>query len=236
VALEEAEFPLAHYRNLAQFFTRRLKENARPIQGPLVSPIDGFLRGVGTVSSGTILQVKGRPYRVADLLGDELEATKFEGGAFFNFYLSPRDYHRIHLPCQGAIRSLRHLPGKLWPVNQWAVQNVERLFAVNERVVLSLTTPYGEVAVVMIGALNVGGISVPFDHIQTNRWYWPWQRPAEHFIQYDPPKSFNAGAEVGTFHMGSAVVLLFPPGVSPEQLPDGGQSVRMGEALRVRLP
>src|SRR5690606_22162738 len=129
----------------------------------LASPVDGATGQVGRIRSGRVLQAKGRWYSIAELIGDALEAERYEGGSFVTLYLSPRDYHRIHAPCDGAIAYARHIPGALLPVNAAAVAHVPDLFPRNERLLCAIDGPLGRVTVVAVGAYNVGRISAAFD-------------------------------------------------------------------------
>jgi len=236
IVTSTAELPLERYRSIGEFFTRNLKPGARPVEGAVVSPVDGKLRGWGRIEGGAIEQIKGKTYSVGELLGDERcvglgeepLASRYEGGCYFNFYLAPPDYHHIHAPVGGSIRSVRAIPGNLWPVNDWSIQTIDKLFAVNERMVVTIESEFGLVTVVMVGATNVGKISLTFDSIRSNRFAAPLQRAS-----YDPPRSIEVGGRLGTFHLGLSVVILFEPGrfdptrcgVAP------GDTVRYGASL-----
>jgi phosphatidylserine decarboxylase len=240
VELAEAELALEEYGSLNRFFTRRLKAGARVWPGdPAVaaSPVDAVAGQVGTVWEGRAIQAKGRWYAVGELLEDPVEGGRFEGGAFVTLYLSPRDYHRIHAPTGGLIPRARHIPGALLPVNLPAVMHLPKLFTRNERLLCYLDGPLGRVAVVAVGAYNVGRISAAFDP----EWNAPpgksaWvtnRRGAEAATRdYDPPVRVRQGEEIMTFHLGSTVVLLFEPGrvtLDPALAP--GVPVRLGSAL-----
>ncbi len=233
----EAELPLDAYVSFDAFFTRRLRAGARP-QDPdpraVTSPVDGVLGQLGTVQDGRVLEVKGRSYPLAALL-DEPDAARWEGGSFLTLYLSPRHYHRIHAPCSGAVTAARSVPGALLPVHLPAVTLVPGLFPRNERVVCHLETAVsGAVAVIAVGATNVGRISVAFDP--------GWNHPTggvsnrrgarAETRRYDPPVPVARGDELMAFHLGSTVVLLIPPG-GPPVLPElePGREVRLGDAL-----
>jgi len=206
--LSEAARPLRGYASFNDFFTRELRDGLRPIDlapTSLVSPVDGRVYASGDVDEGTILQAKGVPYRVADLLGDDGDAARFDGGTFVTCYLAPRDYHRIHWPFDGTVDRIRHLPGDLWPVNDRALAGVPRLFARNERVaILGRLTGGGDVALVPVGALNVGSIRLAFHQLRTNRGGSDAPRAAS----FHPPVAARRGAEAARFAFGSAVVLL----------------------------
>jgi phosphatidylserine decarboxylase len=192
VDASEAAEPIEAYPSLNRFFTRALREGARPIASEpdaLVSPCDGAWGAAGRIEGGTLLQVKGRSYRVEDLLGDEVMARAFEGGTFATLYLSPRDYHRFHTPAAGVIRRLDYWPGSLWPVNELGLLGVDALFARNERICAYLEMdvdyegagrgPYepgggaavagDTLALVAVGATMVGSVRLRFDDLRTNR-------------------------------------------------------------------
>ena len=209
-----ASQPLESYPSLGAFFTRDLKEGLRKIEGEIVSPVDGTLRSYGTIREGRLEQVKGKSYSLASFLGENDTTTSFDGGFFFNFYLAPQDYHHVHAPVSGRVVRSVHIPGKLWPVSDWSMRTIDGLLTVNERIVTYLEIAAGLVAVVMVGATNVGRMSVVYDTFVTN------QRPrarAPEVRLYDRPHALAAGARLGTFHMGSSVVLLFRPGIIDEK-------------------
>ncbi len=218
------------YPSIGHFFIRDLREGLRPIEGDLVSPVDGVLRNFGAVENGRLQQVKGKTYTVARFLGDEEYARRFEAGAYLNLYLSPQDYHHVHFPVGGNVVRSVHIPGKLWPVNDWSLANIDELFSINERVVTYVDTAlYGLVAVVMIGATNVGKISVTYDTFISN--HAAANRPATR--NYEPPIAVAAGDRLGTFHMGSSVVVLLEPGridLSRVRL-ESGKKVQYGAAV-----
>lgn len=199
---------LHEYPSIGEFFTRDLREGLRPIESDFVSPVDGVLRNYGLVENGRLEQIKGKSYTLARFLGDEANAARYEHGAFFNLYLSPQDYHHVHSPVGGRIVRSVHIPGKLWPVNDWSLANIDELFSINERVVTYIESNLGLVAVVMIGATNVGKISVVYDTFISNS--VGTTRTASR--NYDSPLEIAAGDRLGTFHMGSSVVVLIEPG------------------------
>jgi phosphatidylserine decarboxylase len=200
------------------------------------SPVDGAVGQLGQVSGGRLIQAKGRDYSLAELLDDPGQEAGFEGGEFITLYLSPRDYHRIHAPCEGVIARARHVPGALMPVNLPSVQHVPDLFARNERLLCYLQGPLGRVAMVAVGAYNVGRISARFDpgwNAPPGKDAWVTNRqgtrPETH--RYDPPFAVRQGDEVMTFHLGSTVVLVFEPG---RLRLDAG--LRAGGAVRLGMP
>lgn len=233
----EAAHELSHYSSVNAFFVRQLRPGARTFPDDprvLASPVDGVVGQVGRVDAGRALQAKGRSYFVGDLVGGEDRATQFEGGLFLTIYLSPRHYHRIHTPVPGAITAARHLPGRLFPVNRPAVQWVDELFVVNERLVAHVDSVAGPVAVVAVGAYNVGRISAAFDPAWsggtgtsvTNR-----GTPPPSTRSYDPPRAVGAGDEIMAFHLGSTVVLLAPPGFELREGIRPDAEVRAGQPL-----
>ena len=207
IDVDAAEREIHHYPSIGHFFTRDLREGLRPIEGNFVSPVDGTLRNYGLVENGRLEQIKGKTYTVERFLGDPELARRYENGTFFNLYLSPQDYHHVHSPVSGRITRSIHIPGMLWPVNDWSIANVDELFSINERVVTYIDSDLGVVAVVMIGATNVGKISVAYDSFISNA-------GGDKTVarNYDPPIDIVAGARLGTFHMGSSVVMLLEPG------------------------
>jgi phosphatidylserine decarboxylase len=235
IDLAEAEKELTEYESLNAFFVRRLRDGARSWShdpDTAASPVDGVVGQHGVVRDGRLVQAKGRHYTAADLVGDSAEATRYEGGAFITLYLSPRHYHRIHAPCGGTIAAARYIPGALLPVNQPAVMHVENLFPRNERVSCFIDSPLGRVAVVAVGAYNVGRISTTFDE----SWAGPGgsvanrKHAAAESRSYEPAVEVQQGDEIMAFHLGSTVVLLFERGVSLVA-PAPGTEVRLGDTL-----
>jgi phosphatidylserine decarboxylase len=249
IDLSEAGEPVENYDSLQAFFTRSLRAGARPIEGgddALNSPCDGTWGAAGPIDGGTLLQVKGRTYRVRDLLGDVDAADAFEGGFFATFYLSPRDYHRLHTPTAGRIRRVAYRPGGLWPVNAIGLLGVDALFATNERICAYLEPddakdPDGayevvgaaDVAVVpsaivmvAVGATMVGSVKLSFDDLTTNR-----RLPADHHEFGPDAPHFERGAEWGSFEFGSTIVLLVPPESFELDIAPPGTPLRLGEII-----
>ena len=238
VNLDEVEHPLDAFPTLDAFFVRTLRPGLRTWpreDGIAGSPVDGVVGRSGIVRDGSALQAKGRTYSVAALLDDPEAARRHEGGAFLTLYLSPRHYHRIHAPTGDAVVEARHVPGRLMPVNDAAVRQVPDLFPRNERLIARLSGPLGQVAVVAVGAYNVGRISAAFDP------RWGGEAPNERVTNrrgvrapssrvYDPPIEVGRGADLMAFHLGSTVVLLFEPGVALEPLRTG-EEIRLGEPI-----
>jgi phosphatidylserine decarboxylase len=210
VQLDEAERPLEGYRTFSEFFSRSLKDGARPIEAGervVVSPVDGVVSEAGLIERGECVQAKGLAFPVVELLGDSEEAKPFaDRGSFATLYLSPRDYHRVHAPLGGGIAGWRYLPGELWPVNPASVRSLRALFALNERLVTWLETPAGRCAVVMVGATCVGRIHAVYDDVLTQAGKPPAAKA------FATPLRVVKGDELGRFEMGSTVILLFASG------------------------
>jgi phosphatidylserine decarboxylase len=225
--LDEVEAPLPDYPSFGDFFARHLVDGARPVDdAPLVSPCDGAVGACGVVDRGTLVQAKGHDYRLEDLVVDGALARALDGGQFATIYLSPRDYHRVHAPAAGAVTRYHYVPGRRWPVSPRYVENVERLFAVNERVVIEQSSPWGPIAIVMVSATGVGNIWLTHAGHDSRR--WRAQGELRH-VAVDAPVA--AGDEVGAFLLGSTVVLVLPPGAPALVLPAAGAAMRCGAAI-----
>jgi phosphatidylserine decarboxylase len=235
VDMSEAAEPLTSFPTFNAFFTRRLRTGARPIcadADAVVSPCDSRVHSIGTMpADGQLEQIKGRTYALSALLGSEDDAPTFARGVHATLYLSPSMYHRVHSPVDGLIRAWRYVPGRLFPVNGLAIRHVNGLFAVNERVSILIDTPqFGPVAVIMVGAANVGRMSLSFADLVTNS-----GRPGA-LTQAPAPIPIARGQELGAFNLGSTVVLLIadprlqPAGLSP------GQLIQVGSPLWRRSP
>lgn len=206
----EAEFDLAQYRSLGAFFTRNLKAEARPIGAGVVSPVDGAIVQFGAIHDELLMQIKGRPYSVHALVNDREISARFVDGYYITLYLAPGDYHHVHAPITGEITESIVIEGSLWPVNQWSVENVERLFCVNERLITVIKGPALEVAVVSVGATNVGAIQAAYDRLRTNSLRRLIRKASIVKRHHRPTIPVRAGDRLATFCMGSTVVLLFP--------------------------
>jgi phosphatidylserine decarboxylase len=227
--------PLDAFERFDDFFTRPLKPDARPLAGGddvVASPCDGVVSEVGIADGGRLIQCKGLDYTVRGLLADQLEAGAFEGGAYATIYLAPRDYHRVHAPLAGRVTGYRHIPGAFFPVNPLSVRNVAGLFSINERLVTYLESDLGRMAVVMVAATGVGHITLSYDReVATHRrgasGRTGWAQ------RYAAPRPLARGAELGTFHLGSTVILLFQKGRVQLELERGG-TVRVGGRIGAR--
>jgi phosphatidylserine decarboxylase len=221
----------ARFRTFNDFFTRELRDGARTPasdSNALLSPVDGVVSQLGSVDDGRILQAKGQRFDVASLLGDEALAEEFPRGLFATLYLSPRDYHRVHMPLDGELRHCSHIPGRLFSVNALTAARVPRLYARNERVVCVFDTRLGPMAVVMVGAIFVGGIELSWHGAVTP----PRARRRTTLPLPKPALMLPKNRELGRFNMGSTVVVLLPNGVAEWRKDLGvGSTVRVGEAI-----
>jgi len=237
VNLEEAEWSrIDNYEHFNAFFTRALKPGMRPQPAApnlFSSPVDGAISQIGAIRQGLLVQAKGHTYSSAALLADEELAKNFYGGSFSTIYLAPHDYHRVHMPCSGRLRSWAYVPGRLFSVNPSTARAVPGLFARNERMVAVFDTQFGPLALVMVGAIIVGGIETVWNGRLT-----PPHRRDIHPTHYQTmqPLLLPRGAELGRFHMGSTVILLAPPGaLNWKQSLAPGQEVRLGQELATML-
>ena len=228
VDLTECEGDCADdFESFNQFFARSLRAGARPMPtepGALASPADGTVSQAGAVEDGLLVQAKGRRYAVADLLGDAAFAAALADGAFVTIYLAPRDYHRVHAPCAARLRSSLEIPGRLFSVSALTERHVPRLFARNERLVLRLQADFGEFALVLIGAMIVASIEVPWADGPVS----PYRRLRARQVEN---VRLARGDQVGVFLLGSTVVAVFPPGVSLDARVCPGAKIRMGEHI-----
>lgn len=231
INLEEAEKPLGEYQSLQDFFTRRLKEEARPLaETPLVHPADAVITKNGEIEGKHLMQAKGLSYSVDGLLVDPYATDLCKGGYYLTYYLAPKDYHRVHSPCQGLVEAVTWVPGKLWPVNSWSVGKVPELFVVNERVVVRLKTEAGPLWLVMVGATNVGSIRLSFlPEFRSNR--GRIKDPVNLDLGGEPIQ-LEKGQELGLFELGSTVILVLSAPVRAAWLNEG-ESDRAGVS-RVR--
>jgi phosphatidylserine decarboxylase len=235
VDMTEAQDPQASaYGSFNEFFCRPLKAGARPLaRADWVCPVDGAISQAGPIDGDQVFQAKGHSYSTAALLGgDPVLARHFEGGQFATIYLSPRDYHRIHMPCDGELTRMTYVPGDLFSVNPATARNVPGLFARNERVVTVFETSHGPMALVLVGATIVGSMATV--------WHGTVNPPRYGYVKhwhYAPGEVvLRQGAEMGRFMLGSTVVLLWPKAAGL-QFPSDWQPqrpVRLGEAMAQR--
>ena len=237
VDLDEAEQSDAKaYPSFNAFFTRALKPGARmpdPDPRALLMPADGHISQLGAIEAdGRIFQAKGRSFTAAELLGDAEAARVFAGGSYATVYLSPRDYHRVHMPWTGTLRETVHVPGRLFSVGTAAVRGVPRLFARNERLVCHFDTSFGPMASVMVGALLVSGVETVWSGIEIPDY-------ADEIVRKDWRGKgivLERFAEMARFNYGSTVIVLLPPGVaelSPELQAE--IAVKLGQRLATRM-
>lgn len=234
---EAAQPDLSAYSDFNSFFTRALKAGARPLDADpasLVCPADGAVSQLGRIEQDRILQAKDRFYTVSALLGgDEALAAQFSGGTFATIYLSPRDYHRVHMPMRGTLRSMTYIPGKLFSVNTVTSEHVDALFARNERVVCVFDTDTGPMALVLVGAMIVAGVETvwaghvcPAQGTVTRVDYASGEAPQQQAQQLE------RGEEMGRFKLGSTVVAVFGPGmVELDAALQALSPVRMGQRM-----
>ena len=232
---EAAQSDPSAYPTFNAFFTRALKPGARPADPDpraLLMPADGRISQCGRIEGGRIFQAKGRSFTAAELLGDAEAAKPFHDGLFATVYLSPKDYHRVHMPWTGTLRETVHVPGRLFSVGTSAVATVPRLFARNERLVCHFDTSFGPMASVMVGALLVSGVETVWGGVEIPRY-------GDAITRKDwrgKGITLERFAEMARFNYGSTVIVLLPPGVA-ELSPELGAetAVRLGQRLATRI-
>ena len=218
------------YKDFNSFFTRPLRDGVRPIceQG-ICSPVDGTISQIGRINNNTLLQAKNHDYDLTALLGGSAAlANNFIDGSFCCIYLSPRDYHRIHMPLDGSLREMTYVPGKLYSVNTYTAETVPNLFAVNERVLNIFDTDHGPMAVIQVGAINVGSMETVWHGMITP----PYGKEITTWRYDEQTISLQRGDEMGRFNMGSTVILLFvKDAIEWNDDISAGDTVRMGQCL-----
>lgn len=231
VNMQEAASPdVASYASFNDFFTRALQPGARPLaSADLICPVDGAISQFGAIVGDQIFQAKGHHYSSTALVGgDAALAAQFDDGHFATLYLSPRDYHRIHMPCDGVLRRMIYVPGALFSVNPSTARGVPGLFARNERVVCVFESARGPFVLVLVGATIVGSMATVWHGVVN-----PPRGGAVREWRYDDlPIQLKQGEEMGRFLLGSTVVMLFPQGplqFNPAWSP--GTSIRLGQAM-----
>lgn len=227
---EAADPDIRNYSSFNEFFTRPLKVDARPLaKADLVCPVDGSISQFGPIRRDQIFQAKGHHYSTTALLGgDAALAARFEDGFFATLYLSPRDYHRIHMPCAGRVTRMVYVPGALFSVNPTTARGVPGLFARNERVVCLFESARGPFVLVLVGATIVGSMATVWHGVVNP----PRSGRVREWDYRDKPVELEQGQEMGRFLLGSTVVLLFPKG-STRFNPSWAtqRAVRLGEAM-----
>lgn len=233
---QEAELTRASdYACFNDFFTRRLKADARPIaegNDVLVLPADGRVSEVGVIDNDRLLQAKGHSFTLTELLaGDEKLAESFKNGSFLTTYLSPRDYHRVHMPCDGTLRQMIYVPGELFSVNPFLAQHIPNLFARNERVICVFDTPFGSMVQILVGATITASMSTVWAGVinpPRSPLVRTWNYPAEG----EQAVVLKKGDEMGAFLLGSTVINLFAPNrIQLNETLNAGTATRMGEIL-----
>jgi phosphatidylserine decarboxylase len=234
VNMSEAANPdIASYPSFNAFFSRPLKPGARPLaQADLISPVDGAISQYGPIRKDQIFQAKGHDYSTTTLVGGDAQlAARFEDGHFATLYLSPKDYHRIHMPCDGRLTRMIYVPGDLFSVNPATARGVPGLFARNERVVCVFETAHGPFVLTLVGATIVGSMATVW-HGLVNP---PRSKQVREWRYEDQAITLKQGDEMGRFLLGSTVVMLWPKGplnFNPAWAPAKG--IRMGEAMASR--
>ena len=231
INLDEAIVPENGFENLNKLFVRRLKSGSRKIdrtKTSLVSPVDGIISQYGEVEGTRVLQAKGMDFLLADLLPADCHHYYIHG-RFMTIYLSPSDYHRIHSPLDGKICGYLHVPGKLFPVMEAMVNGVQRIFTKNERIVTYINTEYGRCALVKIGAMNVGQISLDYDTAVSNK--KAFRKKSEVIYPSDMCPQVRRGDEIAKFNLGSTVIMLFEKGMVAFDNFYPNARVQMGQKL-----
>ena len=227
VNLSEAEIEnIEDYSNFNEFFTRTLKLNLRPIsESKIISPVDGVVSQSGKIKGSQIFQAKGRQYSITELLADK-DSIGFKNGSFATIYLSPKDYHRIHMPCDGTLLEMKYIPGNLFSVNQKTVKSVEKVFSRNERLVCLFKTEFGQMAFVLVGAIFVGSMQTSWEGQITP----PYGKKIINYNYKDKEIKLSKGDELGRFNMGSTVIMLLPEESIEIKLIEG-QELKVGLAF-----
>ena len=226
VNLNEAELQdIYEYKHFNDFFTRALKAGSRPLsESKAVSPVDGIVSQIGSIKEALIVQAKGKKYSVEALLAENSKNNLYT--SFVTIYLSPKDYHRIHMPFDGSLKSMKYIPGNLFSVNKRTVENIDQVFARNERLICNFDTEYGEMALVMVGAIFVGSMETSWEGKVTP----PYNKSVKTFDYDSRQIDLFKGEELGRFNMGSTVILLMPKG-SPDLNLETGQILKMGQSI-----
>ena len=199
------------YINFNHFFTRSLKTEMRPISSDtrdIVSPVDGTISQIGHIKKNQLIQAKKVNYNLQALLGGSVKiATQFQGGEFATFYLAPQDYHRVHIPYSGELKEMIYVPGRLFSVDDQTTKELPNLFVRNERVITLFSTSIGPMAVILVGAMLVGSISITWEGVIVPA----LKRHIYHWHYLDNKISLLKGQEIGQFQLGSTVIILFAP-------------------------
>lgn len=219
------------YTCFNDFFTRALRNDARKIDTRttcIISPADGAISQASSINAGQMIQAKGKNFSVASLLNvPTYSDLPFLNGSFATIYLSPSDYHRVHMPFAGTLRECRYIPGSLFSVNEMSTKHIDQLFSRNERLICRFDTEFGDMALVLVGAMLVAGIE--------SAWHGHYHPGLRHTIrdkaEAEGRYQFNKGEEIGRFKFGSTVIMLLPRGIRLEEGVMAGQAIQMGSAL-----
>lgn len=227
---EAAQPDIKHYQTFNDFFTRALRDSARPLTtGDFICPVDGAISQFGKIEADQIFQAKGHSYSTTALLGGDKDlAAYFQDGSFATLYLSPKDYHRIHMPCDGQLKRMVYVPGALFSVNPATAESVPGLFARNERVVCEFQSEHGTFMLVLVGATIVGSMSTVWHGVVNP----PRSKNIREWAYAGQTITLKKGEEMGRFLLGSTVVMLFPKGTlqfNPEW--SATRSIRLGELM-----
>ncbi|MDC1437252.1 archaetidylserine decarboxylase [Gammaproteobacteria bacterium] len=233
VNLAEAEIKSAEeFSCFNDFFTRKLEADARPINSQanaIICPVDGTVSAIGDIEIEQIFQAKGKSFSLSALLGgDQKLSDKFHGGKFATLYLSPRDYHRIHMPLTGTLEEMIYIPGKLFSVNQTTTENIDELFAKNERVVCIFNTDIGPMAVILVGAMIVASIETVWaGQVAPSK----LKKHVEHYHEH-APITIRRGEEMGRFKLGSTAIVLLPANImSWDASLQAANSIQLGQKI-----
>jgi phosphatidylserine decarboxylase len=229
---EALEQDINAYKSFNHFFTRELKPGVRPLStecNAIACPADGTVSQAGIISDGQIFQAKGKSYTATDLLGGSLERSEpFNNGVFTTIYLSPKDYHRLHMPLTGTLREMVHIPGRLFSVNTATTNSVPGLFARNERVAALFDTDAGPMALVLVGAIFVSSIETVWHGVVTP----PSITSVQSWQYQDNAPTLKIGEEMGRFNMGSTIIVLFGKGKAQwDNEFTADKAVKLGERI-----
>jgi phosphatidylserine decarboxylase len=227
---DEMVVPEKGFKNLDKFFTRQIKPESHPVdklKKSIVSPVDGRVDQYGEINNETLIQAKGISFSLKDLIPSDTAAS-FKNGSFMTLYLSPGDYHRIHSPISGKISGYYNLPGKLYTVQEFMVKGLPGLFCINERLVSYVENNSKLCAVIKVGAMNVGRMSLSYDTPVTNK---AFRKEKEFFYEKGQEPVVEKGGELGIFHLGSTIVLLFEKDAAAFDKIEIGTAIRMGQKI-----
>lgn len=223
----EIRRPLRSFRSFSDFFTREIDPDLRPIDKDgtgFASPIDGILGCTGAIEDGIAFQIKGRSYTISELLGEDPAPGAFDNDVFTHFYLRPGDYHRVHAPFDLSVNKIRYIPGDKFPVNPITLNQIDRVFCLNERVILFAESDGRRIVIALVGAMSVGRIILPFVGFVSG----PGLRPMD--VELEAPHKFRMGEELGLFDLGSMMVLLMPAGFRKITL-ESGTELKTGRSI-----